>query len=53
MSDNEQESFGNQNDVMQTKETIELVRTYYSIQDQAKRKEILRFIKSMTDISAD
>ena len=50
-SDNAQERFG-QDDVMQKKETLELVRVYYSIEDPAKRKEILRFIRMMGGESA-
>lgn len=53
LSDNDQESFGGEDDIMQRKETIDLVRSYYSIDDQAKRKEILRFIKAMTDSSSN
>jgi transcriptional regulator with XRE-family HTH domain len=48
LSDNQQEAFGGEEDVMQRKETIELVRSYYSIEDPSKRKETLRFIKAMT-----
>ena len=53
LSDNDQEAFGNENDVMQSKETIDLVRTYYSIEDPKKRKEILRFIKTMSGSLTD
>ena len=49
LSDNEQEAFGGEGDIMQTKETIELVRAYYAVEDPAKRKEMLRFIKAMTE----
>ena len=38
-------------DLLAHKETLELVRTYYSIEDIKKRKEILRFIKSMAEMS--
>ena len=48
LSDNEQESFGGEDDIMQNKETIELVRAYYSVDDPKKRKELLRFIKAMS-----
>ena len=48
LSDNTQETFGGDEDIMQSKETIDLVRTYYSIEDVEKRKETLRFIKAMT-----
>lgn len=51
-SDNSQDDFvydGDlSRDVMDSKETIELLRVYYSVQDEAKRKEIVKFIKSMS-----
>lgn len=47
-SDNEQAAFGEE-DLMQKKETLELVRVYYSVQDEQKRKSILKFIKSMAE----
>ena len=53
LSDNDQEGFAGQEDVMQRKETIDLVRAYYTIDDPAKRKEILRFVKTMTNLSSD
>lgn len=48
-ADNDQEGFAGpeKDDVMQRKETLDLVRIYYSIEDEQKRKEILRFIKTM------
>ncbi len=52
LSDNEQEGFkgiSGSDDVMQRKETIDLVRTYYSIEDEEARKDIVRFIKSMAE----
>ncbi len=56
MSDNDQQPFGGTNaaemqipeDLLQDKEVIELIRAYFSITDPKKRKEIIRFIKSMT-----
>ncbi len=55
MSDNAQEDFGSApvksdtlpEDVMNKKETLDLVRTYYSVNDQKKRKEMLKFLKTM------
>lgn len=35
-------------DVMNQRETLELVRAYYSVSDPKRRKDILKFIKSMT-----
>lgn len=48
LSDNEQDVFDSE-DIMQKKETLDLVRIYYSIEDEQKRKEILRFIRMMSD----
>ncbi len=53
LSDNTQEEFSSKDDHMQNKETIELVRSYYLIKDIKKRKEILRFIKAMTESQSD
>ncbi len=47
MSDNKQSTFL-PNDTLQDKETIELLRTYYSIEDPDMRKDILKFVKSMS-----
>jgi transcriptional regulator with XRE-family HTH domain len=49
-SDNEQEGFLNEN-LMQNKETLDLVRAYYAIPDLKMRKDILKFIKSMAERS--
>lgn len=46
LSDNEQEAFIS-NDLMDNKETLDLVRMYYSIEDEEMRKDIFKFIKSM------
>ncbi|MCB9984020.1 MAG: helix-turn-helix transcriptional regulator [Rhodospirillales bacterium] len=48
LSDNDQDSFDSE-DLMSRKETIDLVRTYYSVPDPAMRKDILKFIKSMAE----
>ncbi len=56
MSDNQQEGFTGlaskqgknlPEDLMLQKETIDLVRTYYSVKDPKTRKDILKFVKSM------
>lgn len=55
MSDNGQEAFGglSNNDnklpenIMDSKETLDLVRTYYAVKDEKTRKDIVKFIKSM------
>ncbi len=46
LSDNEQEAFAG-NDVMQEKETIDLIRVYYSIDDPELRKDAVKFMKSI------
>ena len=45
-SDNEQDSFLSE-DIMSRKETLELVRIYYSIKNPTIRKDIVKLIKSM------
>jgi len=55
MADNDQDGFEGisdntrsiPEDFLKNKETVELIRAYYSITDTKKRKEIIRFIKSM------
>ncbi|MGH1376629.1 MAG: helix-turn-helix domain-containing protein [Alphaproteobacteria bacterium] len=55
MADNDQEEFGSTSakiksmpeDLMARKETLDLVRIYYSVQDPKMRKDILKFVKSM------
>lgn len=52
-SDNEQEPFGGAEDaiaadIMQSKETLTLVRAYYEIKDEAVRKHFLQLLKSMS-----
>ncbi len=56
MSDNDQESFDAaiskgkkfDEDIMNKKETIDLIRAYYSVEDEKKRKDILKMVKTMT-----
>lgn len=52
LSDGEQQGFNSETaaaseDVMSKKETVDLLRAYYSIDDENARKDILRFIRSM------
>lgn len=47
-SDNKQESFDSA-DHMQEKETLDLIRAYYSIENPKLRKDIYRFVKSMAN----
>lgn len=48
-SDNEQDSFDVEGDVMQNKETLNLLRVYYSVKDPGDRKEIYKFVRFMSD----
>lgn len=48
LSDNAQDSFHGE-DLLNSKETLDLIRTYYSVQDPEARKDILKFIKSMAE----
>lgn len=50
LADNDQEEFIG-NDVMQNRETVELVRTYYAIKDPELRKDAVRFMKSIAKSS--
>jgi transcriptional regulator with XRE-family HTH domain len=51
MSDNDQDAFGGnedaQEDIMQSKETIRLVRAYYNIPDKNARQDILKLMKTL------
>lgn len=49
LSDNEQDGFASEQDVMMNKETLELVRTYYSIESPELRKDLMKFVKSMAN----
>lgn len=50
-SDNDQDGFsydvGLARDVLESRETLELLRAYYSFEDENTRKDIVKFIKSM------
>jgi len=46
MSDNEQAGFEGE-DILERKETLDLIRVYYSVEDPDARKDIIKFIKSM------
>jgi transcriptional regulator with XRE-family HTH domain len=48
LSDNKQEGFDN-SDLMSRKETLDLIRIYYSVEDPEARKDIMKFLKSMTE----
>jgi transcriptional regulator with XRE-family HTH domain len=49
LSEEGQDDYNADEDIMNNKETLLLVRTYYMIKDPEARKEIFRFIKSMAD----
>ena len=48
MADNDQDGFEH-DDIMTRKETTDLLRVYYSVEDPNARKDIMKFIKSMAD----
>lgn len=48
LADNKQDAFEGE-DVMNRKETLDLVRVYYSVEDPEARKDIMKFLKSMTE----
>ncbi len=48
-SDNEQSPFEGQGDIMNRKETLELIRTYYSIENPKLRKDLFKLVKSMAE----
>lgn len=48
LSDNDQEPFDNvPGDVMKDKETLELIRVYYSVKNPKVRKDFLKLLKTM------
>ena len=49
MSDNDQESLQPDDNKKNDRETETLLRTYYSIQDAAKRKDLMKVIKAMAE----
>ncbi len=51
-SDNEQDEFMPA-DLMNSKETLDLIRAYYSITDEETRKNIYKFVKSMAASATD
>lgn len=48
-ADNEQSAFEGPEDIMRRKETIELIRTYYSIKSPKLRKDLFKLVKSMAE----
>ncbi len=49
LSENEQAAFEGQDDVMKRKETLELIRVYYSIENPKLRKDLFKLVKSMAE----
>lgn len=49
MAENEQSAFEGPEDIMKRKETLELIRIYYSIKNPSRRKDLLKLLKSMVD----
>ncbi len=48
LSDNEQDDFQSEDaNIMDSKETLEVLRAYYSVKDPVERKNLLKLIKSM------
>ncbi len=48
-AENDQAGFEGQEDVMKRKETLELIRTYYSIENPKLRKDLFKLVKSMAE----
>lgn len=49
LSDNDQSAFESADDIMTRKETMELIRVYYSIEDAKLRKDLFKLVRSMAD----
>lgn len=47
MAENDQAGFDHEDDVMSRRETMDLVRTYYQVQNEEQRKDLLKMIKTM------
>jgi len=52
LSDNAQESIGT-DDKLYTRETLDLLKVYYSVEDNRKRRELLKIIRSMAENMRD
>lgn len=48
-AENDQAAFEGAEDVMKRKETIELIRVYYSIENPKLRKDLFKLVKSMAE----
>jgi len=49
LSDTDQAPFEGPDDVMKRKETLELIRVYYSIENPKLRKDLFKLVKSMAE----
>lgn len=48
-AESEQDKFEDFQDVMNSKETLDLIRVYYSIENPTMRKDLFKFLKSMAE----
>ncbi len=48
-AENDQSAFDGPEDVMKRKETLELIRVYYSIENPKLRKDLFKLVKSMAE----
>lgn len=48
-AENDQAGFEGQDDIMKRKETMELIRVYYSIENPKLRKDLFKLVKSMAE----
>lgn len=49
LAENEQAAFEGPEDVMKRKETLELIRVYYSIENPKLRKDLFKLVRSMAE----
>lgn len=49
LAESDQASFSGPDDIMERKETLELIRVYYSIKSPKLRKDLFNLVKSMAD----
>ena len=52
LADNDQDDFLSE-DTLYSKETLDLLRIYYTISDEKKRRELTKIMRSMVDNMAD
>ena len=49
MAENDQAAFEGSDDILKRKETIELIRVYYSIENPKVRKDLFKLVKTMAE----